>query len=306
MINTYIAQYKKYCISQNLQENQKLMPSIEQNDAFKNIYNELKQFINYISARYQIPGLNKDDMHSIAMEQIYDCLNPRQLKRGKGQKIVLNENDSELKNFNSLKNAIKYRFIREKRKTETSIVYTYNIDILDEDGRMYKDRDGQPLDIGINFVHGIAYLYSGNTRLSSALNIPFIKNTRTVKNSSPANPIDYSISFDFTTETDDDDNCEIRDMLEFECNKNRPDDLEISLFKNNVLYKLGQLQRTKKMLNKKLLSKEQIEAIQSLLKYSTSTKSLVQYIQDNKILVNSIKNDLAKIFLSLGIIKKND
>lgn len=303
MINTYIAQYKKYGIFEKTKENEHFAVQNElANDAFVAIYNELRQFIDYMSSRYKIPGLDRDDMHVLAIEQIHDCLCPRKLKRGTGEKIVLNENDSESKNFNSLKNAIKYRFIREKRKTETNIIYSYNIDILDDDGKIYNDREGQPLDIGINFVHGIAYLYSGNTRISPALNIPVVKNTRTAKSSLPSNPIDYSVSFDFTTETDDDDSCEIRDVLEFECDKNRPDELEVSLFKNNVLSKLGELQYHKKMLNVKPLTKEQIETINNLLTYSTNTNSLQQYVNKNKKAVNSIKEDLSRIFMSLGII----
>ena len=302
MINTYIAQYKKYGIFEKTKENEHFAVQNElANDAFAAIYNELRQFIDYMSSRYKIPGLDRDDMHVLAIEQIHDCLCPRKLKRGTGEKIVLNENDSESKNFNSLKNAIKYRFIREKRKTETNIIYSYNIDILDDDGKIYNDREGQPLDIGINFVHGIAYLYSGNTRISPALNIPVVKNTRTAKSSTPSNPIDYSVSFDFTTETDDDDSCEIRDVLEFECDKNRPDELEVSLFKNNVLSKLGELQYHKKMLNVKPLTKEQIETINNLLTYSTNTNSLQQYVNKNKKAVNSIKEDLSRIFMSLGI-----
>ena len=303
MINTYIMQYKQYGRFQENEQNQQEKFQLQQqaNEAFTGIYNELRQFIDYMSIKCTVPGLNRDDMHSLAMEQIHDCLNPRKVKRGVGEKVTLDENDSELKNFNSLKNAIKYRFIREKRKTETSIIYSYNVDILDENGKMYTDREGNSLDIGINFVKGEAYLYSGNKRLSPKLNIPVVKNPRTAKSSTPSNPIDYSVSFDYTTETDDDDSCEIRDVLEFECDKNRPDDLEVSLFKNGVLTKLGELQHCKKLIKSPQLTKKQVDVIHDLLKYSSNTASLEQYVTKHKKTVNSIKDDLAKIFVSLGI-----
>ncbi len=268
-INNYIAQYKKQ------DENS--------GKAIFSIYNELKPFINYISNKYPIPGKDIDDLHSFALEQIFDCLNERELKRGTGMKKTLSENDNEVKNLNFLKNAIKYKFIRERRRTESNVKYSFNIEILDDNENKYLDRNNKPLDIGINFVHNIPYLYEGKKRTNVILNLPVVKNNRTVISHDFADPLDNSLSFDFKVDNGTDDDCELKDVLEYEYQKSNRD----TSFDNFELRDI--INNIKKCVS---INEKQLRTINDIIKNSYSTSALKEYVKENKNDVNSIKKHL--------------
>lgn len=254
------------------------------NDIMKYMHND----IEYIIAKYKIPGLDKDDLRSFALEQIYDCLYERQLKRGMGIKKVLSEDDTELKNKNFIKNSIKYKILREMRKNMKNIQYTYNIAILDKDDKPYLDRNNQPLDIGINFIHKEAILYEGKKRTSVKLNIPYFKNKRTTKSFERVNPIDNAMSFEYIVHTDDED-FNISDSLEFNQSMNEyrknESNMEIASLKEN-------LQNSKKFSNK------QKNIINILLDNCNNTYLLFKYIKKyNKHINDNMKKELANILV---------
>ena len=268
-INSYIAQYKKQ------DENS--------GDAIFSIYNELKPFINYISNKYPIPGKDIDDLHSFALEQIFDCLNERELKRGTGIKKTLSENDNETKNLNFLKNSIKYKFIRERRRTESNVKYSFNIEILDENENKYLDRDNKPLDIGINFVHNIPYLYEGKKRTNLILNLPIVKNSRTVVSHDYVDPLDNSLSFDFRVDNGSNDEQELKDVLEFEYSKSNRDTSFDNVYLKDII------DNVKKCVS---INERQLKTINDLVKNSYSTNALKEYVKENKKDVNAIKKHL--------------
>jgi len=182
--------------------------------AFSNIIKIMDNDINNIVYKYNIPGQDKEDMKSIAMQEILDCMKTRELKRGKGLKKTLSVEDSEIKNRNFIKAAINYRFMRELRNTKANIRVSYDIPFVQENGDHYKDRKGKPLYIGAIFRNDRAYLIENmkNTKLILNLSPKYIQ-----KNPSTydfKNPLDNSISFDLTID-DDDNEHDMKDVLEF-------------------------------------------------------------------------------------------
>lgn len=276
MINKYIAAYKKH------DENS--------DDAFQKIYNMCKPYVNSMARKYPIIGKDINDFHFFAMEQILDCLNERKLKRGTGVKKVLSENDDAKKNFNYLIAAIKYKFVRERRKTESNVKYSFNMPILDENGEKYLDRNNKPLDIGINFVHNIPYLYEGKKKLNLILNLPVIKNKRTVVSYDYSDPIDGAISYDFRA---NDDESELSNLLDHEFYKNNRDTSFDMLDLNNIPNII------RKNLN---IDDKQLNTIKGVIDNSYSVNALKQYVKENKKDVYKIKKHLRFGLKKIGII----
>ena len=261
MLNQYIAAYKRN------DENS--------NDAFKKIYYMCRPYINSMAKKYPIKGKDIDDFHYFAMEQILDCLTERKLKRGKGIKKTLSEDNDANKNFSYLIASIKYKFLRELRKTEANIKYSFNMPILDENGKQYLDRNNKPLDIGINFIHNVAHLFEGKKNLRVVLNLPVIKNSRTVVNFDYANPLDCAISYDLKTGDEDDCN-EIKNIIDYECKS--VDDANCS----TIIEKID-LDNIPNIIKGTLkLDDVQFKTIVGVIENSYSTIALKQYVKENR------------------------
>lgn len=276
MINKYIAAYKKH------DENS--------NEAFQKIYDMCKPYISNMMRRCPIAGKDTDDFRFFAMEQILDCLNERKLKRGTGTKKVLSENDDAKKNLNYLIAAIKYKFVREKRKTEANLQYSFNMPILNENGEKYLDRNNKQLDIGVNFVHNIPYLYEGKKKLNLVLNLPIIKNKRTVVSYNYANPVDGAISYDFRA---NDEENELSNLLDNEYYKNNRD-TSFDMFDLNNVPRI-----IKDSLN---ISDQQLNTIKDVIDNSYSIDALKQYVKANKKDVCKIKKHLLFGLKKIGMI----
>ena len=183
--------------------------------AFSNIIDIVRSDMYKIIGKYQIPGLEKSDMFSLAMEAVLDCLKERELARGHGIKKVLSENDPEIKNRNFIKAAINYKLIRELRSKKGNIRISYDIPFLQENGDTYKDRKGKPLYVGVIFHSGTPYLIEDKKNTKVIINVSKDDIHRNETTFEYNNPIDSSISFDATID-DDDNEHEIRNVLEFE------------------------------------------------------------------------------------------
>lgn len=246
--------------------------------AFENIIKILNKDINSIIYKYNIPGKEKSDLVSIAMEEVLDCIKERQLKRGEGIKKVINENDSELKNRNFIKAAINYRFIRELRGTKAKIRVSYDIPFLQENGDHYKDRKGKPLYIGAIFRNNKAYLIEKmkNTKLVLNLSQDYIR--RNAPTCEMRNPIDASLSFDAMIE-DSDNEHEIRDILEF-------NQCKINFCKDELI---NDINLTASLTNNRI--------IKEIFAKAADEKELKDYVKHNKKSINKIKHYLKEILL---------
>ena len=200
--------------------------------AFVNILKIMAKDIYAIIGKYDIPGMDKDDLRAIAISEICDCLRERPLKRGQGMKKTLNIQDPELKNRNFIKAAINYRLIRELRSTKSNIRISYDIPFLKEDGTNYLDRKGKPLYIGVIYHNGNPYLIEDKKNTKVILNIDQSSINRNDATFDYKNPIDDSISYDLTID-DNDNEHEIKDCLEFKvsnemyCKQERISELRI-------------------------------------------------------------------------------
>lgn len=253
--------------------------------AFSSIISYMNNDINYIIRNFKIPGKDFDDLRSLAMEQILDCLVVRQLKRGQGIKKVLNECDDELKNRNFIKAAIKNKLIRESRATKSRIRVSYDIPILDERGNNYLDRKGKPIFIGLIFKEDGAYLYEGcrNTRLKINANKEDIcRNNCTYD---MKDPIDASISFDMKID-DKENEHEIKDVIEYNTCRNKYNESEkqkeVSLLIDYV-NKIGNINENIR------------NTIKDLLLYSNNTCALKDYVKNNRKQVNQCKYTLLQL-----------
>ena len=246
--------------------------------AFENIIKIMNKDINNIVYKYNIPGKEKEDLVSIAMEEVLDCIRERQLKRGKGIKKTINENDLESKNRNFIKAAINYRLMRELRGTKTKIRVSYDIPFLQENGDNYKDRKGKPLYVGAIFYNNKAYLIEKmkNTKLILNLSQNYIN--RNVSTCEMKNPIDASLSFD-TVVDDDDNEHEIRDVLEFgQC--------RLNFYKDETL---RDMKLAASLTNNRI--------IKEIVSKSTSEEELKDYVKHNKKNINKIKCYLKEVLL---------
>lgn len=187
--------------------------------AFVNILKIMGRDIYCIISKYEIPGLDKDDLRAIAIREVCDCLQERPLKRGQGVKKTLSVLDSELKNRNFIKAAINYRLIRELRATKSNIRISYDIPFLKEDGSHYLDRKGKPLYIGVIYHNGLPYLIEDKKNTKVILNVDKNSINKNETTFDYKNPIDGSISLDLTID-DKDNEHEIKDCLEFKASNN--------------------------------------------------------------------------------------
>lgn len=186
--------------------------------AFVNILKIMGRDIYSIISKYEIPGLDKDDLRALAIREVCDCLQERPLKRGTGTKKILNVNDSEIKNRNFIKAAINYRLIRELRSTKSNIRISYDIPFLQENGTHYLDRKGKPLYIGIIYHNGNPYLIEDKKNTKVIINVDKNSINKNESTFDYKNPIDGSISLDLTID-DKDNEHEIKDCLEFKASK---------------------------------------------------------------------------------------
>lgn len=256
-------------------------------EAAGNIFKILHKDINAIVYKYQIPGHDKDDKFCMAMEEVLDCLTPRQLLRGTGIKKIVNENDSEIKNRNFIKAAINYRFIRELRATKSNIRISYDIPYLQENGQNYLDRKGKPLYVGVIFHGGIPYLIEDKKNTKVVINISqdsINKNDTTFEYS---NPIDAGISLDMTVD-DDDNEHEVRDVFEFSQSNN-------DYLKNQHK---TEVKIMSDVINGKIINKDYKVIIKNLLEKSKDDmKELEKYVKKNIKQINQVKCYLGEILL---------
>lgn len=254
-------------------------------DAFNNIVKILDNDINNIMYKYNIPGQDKDDMKSIAMQEILDCMKTRELKRGKGLKKTLNADDSEIKNRNFIKAAINYRFIRELRSTKANIRVSYDIPFVQDNGEHYKDRKGKPLYIGAIFRDNKAYLIENMKNTKLVLNLPQKYISKSIATYDLKNPLDNSISFDLTID-DNDNEHDIKDTLEFTESYN--DFLKRQGIIDNKIMLDVILSRPIKAVHKR--------TIKNLIKKSRrDIKELNNFINKNYKRVNNVKKYLMEI-----------
>lgn len=248
--------------------------------AFENIIKIMNKDINSLVYKYHIPGQDKEDMRSIAMQEIFDCMRVRKLKRGKGFKKVLNSNDSEIKNKNFIKAAINYRFIREIRDSKANIRVSYDIPFLQDNGEHYKDRKGKPLYIGAIFRNDKAYLIENMKNTKLILNIPSKYIHKNEATYDFKNPLDNSISFDLTID-DNDNEHGIKDVLEF--NNSYKDFLKTQniLEKNIMLENIFNMpiENTHKAVLKQLIEKSKKDDIKELKTIINKNREKVRRIK---------------------------
>lgn len=256
-------------------------------EAAENIFKILHKDINAIIYKYQIPGQNEDDKFCMAMEEVLDCLTPRQLLRGSGNKKIVNENDSEIKNRNFIKAAINYRFIRELRATKSNIRISYDIPYLQENGQNYLDRKGKPLYVGVIFHSGVPYLIEDKKNTKVIINISqdsINKNEATFEYN---NPIDAGISLDLTID-DDDNEHEVRDAFEFSQSKKEYLQNQKRI-ETNIMASI---------VDGKIINKNYKVIIQNLLEKSKDdVKDLEKYVKKNIKQVEKVKCYLGEILL---------
>lgn len=253
--------------------------------AFQHIVSNVNGDINYIVRCFNIPGKNIDDLRSIAMEQILDCLTIRELKRGKGTKKVLDENDNEIKNKNIIKSAIKYRMIRELRATKCNIRVSYDIPILNEFGTNYLDRKGKPLYIGIIIKEDGAYLYEGCRNTKLKINVDKNDICRNNPTYDMKNPLDSSVSFDLTVDGEENEH-EVKDFMQYNTCKKQYDESEKQKEINNLIDYVSKINT----INDNIRS-----TIKDLLLCSNSIFALKDYVKNNKKQVNECKYHLLQI-----------
>lgn len=256
------------------------------NVAFENIVKIMNRDINKIVCKYKIPGHDRDDMRSIALQELLDCLQVRKLKRGTGYKKTLNANDPEIKNKNFIKAAINYRLIRELRSTKSNIRVGYDIPFLQENGDHYRDRKGKPLYIGVIFYNNQAYLIENMKNTKVVLNISQDYINKSTTEYDMKNPIDSSVSFDLVID-DQDNEHDIRNTLEFnESNrlfKVEQQNINISILKDTVATSL--------------INNIHKQIINNLLEKSNNIYELKDYIKNNRKQVHSVKHILRSFLL---------
>ena len=255
--------------------------------AFSNIMNIIHGDVYKIIGKYKIPGLEKSDMFSLAMEAVLDCLKERKLERGQGIKKVLNENDSEIKNRNFIKAAINYKLIRELRSKKGNIRISYDIPFLQENGDTYKDRKGKPLYVGIIFHNGIPYLIEDKKNTKVVINVSKNDINRNETTFEYNNPIDSSISFDAMID-DEDNEHEIRNVLEYE-SANTFYINQLKSVDTNIMISI---------ISNKLIQGEQKKIIKTLLEKSQGDiKELKQFVNKNKRKIKGVEHHLRSILL---------
>ena len=252
--------------------------------AFNNIIEYMNNDINYIIRNFNIPGKDIDDLRSLAMEQILDCLTERQLKRGKGVKKILSENDNELKNKNFIKAAIKNKIIRELRATKSNIRISYDIPLLDENNKNYLDRKGKPLFIGLIFKENEAFLYEGckNTHIKiNADQNNICKNNSTFE---MRDILDSSVSFDMTID-DKENEHEIKDVFEYNICKKQYDNEEKQKETLSLIDYINKININENIKN----------TIKELLLCSNNLFALQDYVKHNKKQVTNCRHILLQL-----------
>lgn len=260
------------------------------NLAFVNILKIMGKDIYAIINKYNIPGMDKDDLRAIAIKEVYDCLQERPLKRGKGIKKVLNINDSELKNRNFIKAAINYGLIRELRSTKANIHISYDIPFLQEDGSNYLDRKGKPLYIGVIYHNGNPYLIEDKKNTKVILNVDKNSINKNDTTFDYKNPIDGGVSLDLMID-DKDNQHEIKDCLEF----------KISNSFYNKERKNSEIRIMIDIINSKPIKTIYKRTIKMIIKKSNGDiKDLQEYVNKIPKRIEKVKPLLANIF-SIGV-----
>lgn len=253
--------------------------------AFNNIIKYMDNDINYIIRNFNIPGKNIDDLKSLAIEQIFDCLTERKLKRGKGVKKILNENDDELKNKNFIKAAIKNKMIRELRATKASIRISYDIPILDNNNKNYLDRKGKPLFIGLIFKENEAFLYEGCKNIKVKINASQNDICRNNSTFEMKDVLDSSISFDLQV-NDKENEHEMKDVFEYSTCKKDYDNEEKKIEIHSLIEYVNKLSNINESIK---------NTIKNLLLCSNNLYALKDYIKNNRKQVMSCKQILFQL-----------
>lgn len=252
--------------------------------AFKDIVVSLDYDIRNALSSFKIPGRNYDDMRSLAMEEILNCIKERPSMRGKSIKKVINEEDPELKNRNYIRTSIRYRMIRELNYTRAERRIGYDITFLDENGNRYLDRKGKPLYIGVIFLDGKGYLMDKMKNLRIVLNMDNPSTGRGLMEFKTREPLDVAQSLDITKD-DDEEGMELRDVLEFK-NSN-----EEYLKEKSKL----ELKSLKEYINSMDIKGDLKEVLGELIESSYSTYALKKIITKKRSKIERVKPILKKL-----------
>lgn len=252
--------------------------------AFKDIVVSLDYDIRSALSSFKIPGRNYEDMRSLAMEEILNCIKERPSMRGESIKKVISEEDSELKNRNYIRTSIRYRMIRELNYTRAERRIGYDITFLDENGNRYLDRKGKPLYIGVIFLDGKGYLMEKMKNLRIVLNMDNPNTGRGLMEFKAREPLDVAQSLDATK--NDNEEMELRDVLEFK-NSNEEyskekSELELKNLKEYVLNSINIRDNLKSI-------------IIELLENSYSTYALSKTVTKRRLKMEKVKPILRRL-----------
>lgn len=181
---------------------------------FSDIIGLLNREIRSAIRTFKIPGQTYEDLYNIAVEEVLNCLQERKSKRGTGQKKTINYLDDETKNRVFIRTAIKYRMIRELNYTKAERRIGYDITYLNDNGERYLDRKGKPLYIGVIFQNGKGFLMEKMKNTQVVININKPEKPRDCGEYKSREILDNATSLNSTFEGDEQE-CEMRDMLEF-------------------------------------------------------------------------------------------
>lgn len=185
-----------------------------EDSVFGDIIDLLNREIRSAIRTFKIPGQTYEDLYNIAIEEVLNCLQERQSKRGTGQKKTISYLDDEAKNRVFIHAAIKYRMIRELNYTKAERRIGYDITYLNDNGERYLDRRGKPLYVGIIFQNGKGFLMEKMKNTQVVINIDKPEKSRDCGEYKLREVLDNATSLSSTFEGDEQE-CEMGDMLEF-------------------------------------------------------------------------------------------